>query len=72
MHFTADGTLLESWASLKSFLRKDGAGTARVQSVKGEDSGNPTSISVGDSAAKPPTKARPIHRACWIGRPTAR
>ncbi len=24
-HFTADGTLIESWASLKSFVRKDGA-----------------------------------------------
>lgn len=23
-HFTADGTLIESWASLKSFVRKDG------------------------------------------------
>jgi transposase len=23
-HFTADGTLIESWASLKSFTRKDG------------------------------------------------
>src|ERR1044071_2559111 len=24
-HFTADGTLIESWASLKSFVRKDGS-----------------------------------------------
>lgn len=41
-HFTADGTLIESWASLKSFVRKDGADAAKVQSAKDEDPGNPT------------------------------
>lgn len=41
-HFTADGTLIESWASLKSFVRKDGADAAKVQSAKEEDPGNPT------------------------------
>lgn len=41
-HFTADGTLIESWASLKSFVRKDGGDAAKVQSAKDEDSGNPT------------------------------
>lgn len=40
-HFTADGTLIESWASLKSFVRKDGADAAKVQSAKDEDPGNP-------------------------------
>ena len=29
-HFTADGTLVEAWASLKSFVRKDGAEAAKV------------------------------------------
>ncbi len=37
-----DGTLIESWASLKSFVRKDGADAAKVQSAKDEDPGNPT------------------------------
>ena len=41
-HFTADGTLIESWASLKSFVRKDGADAAKVKSAKAEDPGNPT------------------------------
>src|SRR5881394_4326824 len=41
-HFTADGTLIESWASLKSFVRKDGSDTAKVQNAKDEDPGNPS------------------------------
>lgn len=41
-HFTADGTLIESWASLKSFVRKDGGDDQKVQSAKDEDPGNPT------------------------------
>jgi transposase len=41
-HFTADGTLIESWASLKSFVRKDGADAQKVQSAKDADPGNPT------------------------------
>jgi transposase len=41
-HFTADGTLIESWASLKSFVRKDGTDEQKIQSAKDEDPGNPT------------------------------
>jgi transposase len=41
-HFTADGTLIESWASLKSFVRKDGSDQKKVQSAKDDDPGNPT------------------------------
>jgi len=41
-HFTADGTLIESWASLKSFVRKDGADRKKVQAAKDDDPGNPT------------------------------
>jgi transposase len=41
-HFSADGTLIESWASLKSFVRKDGADAAKVQAAKDQDPGNPT------------------------------
>lgn len=41
-HFTADGTLIESWASLKSFVRKDGADQKKVQEAKDQDPGNPS------------------------------
>jgi transposase len=41
-HFTADGTLIEAWASLKSFVRKDGADQKKVEAARDEDSGNPT------------------------------
>ncbi len=41
-HFTADGTLIESWASLKSFVRKDGADDQKVRDSKDDDPGNPT------------------------------
>jgi transposase len=41
-HFTADGTLIESWASLKSFVRKDGQDHKKVQAAKDDDPGNPT------------------------------
>ena len=41
-HFTADGTLIEAWASLKSFVRKDGKDGAKVASAKDDDPGNPT------------------------------
>ena len=36
-HFTVDGTLIEAWASLKSFRPKDGSGDAPP-----DDPGNPT------------------------------
>jgi len=41
-HFTADGTLIESWASLKSFVRKDGGDQKKVQAAKDQDPGNPS------------------------------
>ncbi len=41
-HFTADGTLIEAWASLKSFVRKDRKDRAQIQSAKDDDPGNPT------------------------------
>jgi transposase len=41
-HFTADGTLIESWASLKSFVRKDGSDARKVRDAKDNDPGNPT------------------------------
>jgi hypothetical protein len=33
-HFTADGSLIESWAILKSFVRKDGGDRDKVESAK--------------------------------------
>jgi hypothetical protein len=42
-HFTVDGTLLEAWASLKSFQRKDGKNPPPP-----EDPGNPTVNFCGD------------------------
>jgi transposase len=41
-HFTADGTLIESWASLKSFVRKDGGDKKPVATAKDNDPGNPS------------------------------
>lgn len=41
-HFTADGTLIESWASLKSFVRKAGGDQKKIAAAKEEDPGNPT------------------------------
>jgi len=43
-HFTVDGTLLEAWASLKSFRRKDGGPTPPP-----DDPGNPTVNFHGES-----------------------
>src|SRR5260370_14617529 len=37
-HFTVDGTLIEAWAGLKSFQRKDGSGAGPSDT----DRGNPT------------------------------
>ena len=47
-HFTADGTLIESWAGLKSFVRKDGADQKTIQAAKDDDPGNPTINFHGD------------------------
>jgi transposase len=41
-HFTADGTLIEAWASMKSFVRKDGKDKEKIRSGKDDDPGNPT------------------------------
>lgn len=41
-HFSADGTLIESWASLKSFARKDGADQPPPSRPPDDDPGNPS------------------------------
>jgi len=48
-HFTVDGTLVEAWASLKSFVRKDGQDAKKVAEAKDEDAGNPTIDFRGES-----------------------
>src|SRR5487761_1929072 len=40
--FTAAGTLIEAWASLKSFVRKDGGDAQKIPTARDEDPGNPT------------------------------
>ena len=35
-HFSVDGTLIEAWASMKSFRRKDGSGEPPTAGRNGE------------------------------------
>lgn len=56
-HFTVDGTLLEAWASIKSFRPKDGppdgpVGRNEERDFKGEKLSNATHASVTDPDAK--------------------
>ena len=61
-HFSVDGTLIEAWASQKSFQRKD-----RHQGPPPEDPGNPTIDFHGENRAattrmnRPPTRKRGWH-----------
>jgi len=58
-HFSVDGTLLEAWASHKSFRRKDGSGGAPSD----DDPGNPT---VDLRTAHEPDAHRPrTPTPCW-------
>lgn len=41
-HFSVDGTLIEAWASVKSFVPRDGSGASEVEKSKKDDPGNPT------------------------------
>jgi hypothetical protein len=41
-HFTADGTPIEDWASMKSFVRKDGHDQKKTDAAKDDDPGNPS------------------------------
>jgi hypothetical protein len=52
-HFSIDGSLIEAWASHKSFVKKDGSGPDKPASVA-----TPSSTSAAKSAVTPPTKAR--------------
>lgn len=74
-HFTVDGTLLEAWASLKSFRPKDGSGQAPESGEKnpevdfhGEKRTNDTHQSTTDPEAMLARKGRGKEaRLCFMG-----
>jgi len=51
-HFTVDGTLIEAWASQKSFQPKDGPPTGDGPSFHGQQRRNDTHQSRADPDAK--------------------
>jgi transposase len=51
-HFTVDGTLLEAWASQKSFQRKDGEPPSEPGNFRGEKRSNKTHSSKTDPEAQ--------------------
>jgi hypothetical protein len=51
-HFTVDGTLIEAWASQKSFQRKDGKRDGDGKSFRGQQRKNDTHASTTDPDAK--------------------
>ena len=74
-HFTVDGTLLEAWASLKSFRPKDGSGSTPVTGEKnpevdfhGEKRTNDTHQSTTDPEVRLARKGRGKEaRLCFTG-----
>src|SRR6187200_749518 len=51
-HFTVDGTLIEAWASQKSFQRKDGGTDGDGRNFRGEERTNDTHASKTDPDAR--------------------
>ena len=74
-HFSVDGTLIEAWASMKSFVKKDGAppppeGGGRNPTVifKGESRSNKTHASTTDPDARLYKKSDgDKSRLCYLG-----
>ena len=73
-HFTVDGTLVEAWASMKSFRAKDGSdeppapGRNGERSFKGEPRANDTHGSITDPDAKLYRKGRgQPAKLCFMG-----
>ena len=64
-HFTVDGTLIEAWAGLKSFRRKDAPAAAAGRSRQSDGR-----TSTASAARMPPTPRRPIPRPGWRARAT--
>ena len=83
-HFSVDGTLLEAWASIKSFRRKDGddddpegPGRNAERNFHKEKRSNETHRSTTDPEARLYKKGRPacqavLHGACADGEPQRR
>lgn len=65
-HFTVDGTLLEAWASLKSFQRKD------QKNSPPDDPGNPTINFHGEQRSNDTHESTTDAEPDWRGRATAR
>jgi transposase len=51
-HFSVDGTLIEAWASMKSFVPKDGGGRSAERDFHGEKRKNDTHSSTTDPDAR--------------------
>jgi hypothetical protein len=51
-HFTVDGTLIEAWASQKSFQRKDGGTDGDGRNFRGQERKNDTHASKTDPDAR--------------------
>ena len=74
-HFSVDGTLIEAWASMKSFRPRDGGGDDAPpgrnaeRDFRGERRSNATHASVTDADARLYRKARgQSSRLCYMGR----
>jgi hypothetical protein len=67
-HFTVDGTLIEAWASHKSFKRKEGSD----QQTPPDDPAIPRLTSTASGAATPPTNRPPTPKRGWHARGEAR
>jgi transposase len=61
-HFSVDGTLIEAWASMKSFKPKAQDGTMRPPPPSSGGRTTPTSTSRARSVPTRPMRARPIPR----------
>ena len=65
-HVSVDGTLIQAWASMKSFRRKDGSDDRRPPGATG------SGIFTGTNARTQHTPRPPTRMRAWRGRPTAR
>src|SRR5688572_32189882 len=63
-HFTVDGTLLEAWASQKSFQRKDGDTDGDGRNFRGQDRKNDTHASTTDPD-RGCTASRTMRKHAW-------
>src|SRR6202162_5243112 len=67
-HFTVDGTLIEAWASQKSFQRKDGGTDGDGSNFRGQERKNDTHASITDPDARLYRKSsRAESRLAYLG-----